>query len=315
MKTLSSSSPFSDRTLYQRDFMRKLHEELAACSSNGETGLTIKFIKGVPRIVKNSEVSNSKPQDFLISAYCTNMLEVLELNFLFFVIRNMELGLSDYNVFRDDRDIMLNSRSGGVLLAVRNDFDCSLINIDNVPGIQHIFVLLKYNKMNIPLGCVYIPPSSYKDIYIYIYIYEALRDSLKQVNNVCKFRNDILDFVLTNTNIDNIRAGCSLTPLIDSYHPPLDLIYSILVSKVVPESVCSIIHNFNYLITFLSNIDLNYNILNLDLEKSVLKFYDILNHSIDIFVPKVKLNLQHRHSITWSNPSLRNLINLKKQAH
>jgi len=55
--------------------------------------------------------------------------------------------------------------------------------------------------------------------------------------------------------------------------------------------------------------------LNLDLEKSILKFYDILNHSIDIFVPKVKLNLQHQHSITWSNLSLRNLINLKKQAH
>ncbi|KAL4127541.1 hypothetical protein QTP88_011708 [Uroleucon formosanum] len=57
----------SDRTLHQRDSMRKLREELAARSSNGETGLTIKFIKGVPRIVKNAEVSNSKPQNFLIS--------------------------------------------------------------------------------------------------------------------------------------------------------------------------------------------------------------------------------------------------------
>jgi hypothetical protein len=65
----------------------------------------------------------------------------------------------------------------------------------------------------------------------------------------------------------------------------------------------------------LSNIDLSYKILNLDLEKSILKCYDNLNHSIDIFVPKVKLNLQYQHSITWSNPSLRNLINLKKQAH
>jgi hypothetical protein len=57
----------SDRTLHQRDSMRKLREKLAARSSNGETGLTIKFIKGVPRIVKNAEISNSKPQDFLIS--------------------------------------------------------------------------------------------------------------------------------------------------------------------------------------------------------------------------------------------------------
>ncbi|KAL4118938.1 hypothetical protein QTP88_011816 [Uroleucon formosanum] len=40
----------SDCTLHQRDSMRKLREELAARSSNGETGLTIKLIKGVPRI-------------------------------------------------------------------------------------------------------------------------------------------------------------------------------------------------------------------------------------------------------------------------
>jgi hypothetical protein len=258
----------------------------------------------------------------------------------------MGLGLLDYNVFRDDRDTMLNSRGGGVLLAVRNNFDCFLINVDNVPGIQHIFLLLKYNKMNILLSCMYIPPSSPKDIYIYIYIYmkhckiveniihnysilnvliigdfnlsgfpwsdySLYNDpvanvfiqsylfylGLKQINNVSNFRNDILNLVLTNTNIDIIRAGCSLTPLIDSYHSPLDFIYFILVSKVVPESFCPIIHNvnntnFNDLIKFLSNIDLNYNILNL--EKSILKFYDILNHSIDIFVPKVKLNLQHR---------------------
>jgi len=57
----------SDRTLLQRDSMKKLRDELAARSSNGETGLIIKFIKGVPRIVKNLEGSTSKPQDFLNS--------------------------------------------------------------------------------------------------------------------------------------------------------------------------------------------------------------------------------------------------------
>lgn len=89
---------------------------------------------------------------------------------------------------------------------------------------------------------------------------------------------------------------------------------------MVPKSFYPVIHsfnktNFNDLIELLSVIDLNYSISNLDLEKSILKFYDILNHSIHIFVPKVKLNLEHRHSLSCSNPSLRNLINLKKQAH
>lgn len=44
-------------------------------------------------------------------------------------------------MFRDDRDNMLNSWGGGVLLMVSNKFDCSLINVDNDPGTQHIFVL------------------------------------------------------------------------------------------------------------------------------------------------------------------------------
>jgi len=75
---------------------------------------------------------------------------------------------------------------------------------------------------------------------------------------------------------------------------------------MIPESFCPIFHNFkntnfNDLIVFFSNIDLNHNILILDLEKSILKCYDILNHSIDIFVPIVKLNLKNRHFMIWSN--------------
>jgi hypothetical protein len=46
--------------------MKKLREELVARTLNSEIGLVIKFIKGIPKIVKNTEVSRSKPQHFLI---------------------------------------------------------------------------------------------------------------------------------------------------------------------------------------------------------------------------------------------------------
>lgn len=50
----------SDRTQIQRDYMQKLREQLTTRSSNGENGLTIKFIKGVPKIINKSElVDNS----------------------------------------------------------------------------------------------------------------------------------------------------------------------------------------------------------------------------------------------------------------
>jgi hypothetical protein len=174
-----------------------------------------------------------------VSNLCFDLLYLSE-TWLNDSISNMELGLCDYNVFRDDRDNMLNSRGGGVLLAVKNKYDCSLINVDYVPGIQHIFVLLKYNKINILLGCVYISPSSHRDLYMKhceivensIHNYSILNVliigdfnlsgfpwsdyalysdpianvfiqsylcylGLKQVNNVCNFRNDILDLVVS----------------------------------------------------------------------------------------------------------------------
>lgn len=45
----------SDRTQHQRDGMKRLRDELALRSSNGEDELIIKFVKGVPKIVKKSE--------------------------------------------------------------------------------------------------------------------------------------------------------------------------------------------------------------------------------------------------------------------
>lgn len=42
---------YSDRTPYQRDLMEKLKLELQHRAANGETNLTIKYVKGVPKIL------------------------------------------------------------------------------------------------------------------------------------------------------------------------------------------------------------------------------------------------------------------------
>jgi hypothetical protein len=59
------------------------------------------------------------------------------------------------------------------------------------------------------------------------------------------------------------------------------------------------------MIAFFENIDILGNIINLDIENAILKFYGILNHTCDKFVPKTKLNLQF-------NYSLHGLIMIKK---
>lgn len=45
--------------------MKKLHDELAACISNDETGLTIKFFKDIPKIVPISIAKQASSQNFL----------------------------------------------------------------------------------------------------------------------------------------------------------------------------------------------------------------------------------------------------------
>lgn len=62
--SLSSINISTDRTLYQRETMKKLREELNQRTLKGEMDLTIKFVYGVPNIVKKSEVisTHSQPQ-------------------------------------------------------------------------------------------------------------------------------------------------------------------------------------------------------------------------------------------------------------
>lgn len=45
----------SDLTPYQRDQLRRLREELAERNTKGEEKLTIKYINGCPRIVKDAK--------------------------------------------------------------------------------------------------------------------------------------------------------------------------------------------------------------------------------------------------------------------
>lgn len=83
---------------------------------------------------------------------------------------------------------------------------------------------------------------------------------------------------------------------------------------------CPIIYNFNRcnfneIVNFLSNIDFdsNLNNNNISFEKTVTKFYEIINHTFSLFVPKTKIF--NNYSPVWADKNLRNLIIKKKLAH
>lgn len=55
-----------------------------------------------------------------------------------------------------------------------------------------------------------------------------------------------------------------------------------------------------------------YNFKNLSLDAATFKFYEIIRHTFDVYVTKFKFNPNHNQNITWKDPVLRNLIQLKK---
>lgn len=51
---------FSDQTPYQRNYFKTLQEELKTRIDNGETSIRIKYIKGIPKIIKTLETESNK---------------------------------------------------------------------------------------------------------------------------------------------------------------------------------------------------------------------------------------------------------------
>jgi hypothetical protein len=114
-------------------------------------------------------------------------------------------------------------------------------------------------------------------------------------------------------------SNCSVISQIDFYHPHIEFISlfqipNINFRSISPEILNFNSCNFNNILAFLSYIDMA-NITILDLENALLKFHEIINHSFDVLVPRITLDLNSDHNVSWSNYNLRKIIKLKKLAH
>jgi len=78
-----------------------------------------------------------------------------------------ELGFTNYNLYRNDRNNLSygKKRGGGVLLSINKIISCDVLNVSSVSGIEQVFLKLILNNIKIILGCIYIPPDSSCDVY------------------------------------------------------------------------------------------------------------------------------------------------------
>ena len=79
---------------------------------------------------------------------------------LFDEISNEELQLSNYNIYRTDRDLKrtMKSRGGGVMVAVNKSLNSSEVYLGT--SVESVYVKVNTGDLNLIVGGVYIPPAS-----------------------------------------------------------------------------------------------------------------------------------------------------------
>lgn len=109
----------------------------------------------------------TKLVELLCSAVtCDYDIIVLTETWLDYKISDVELGLSEYSIYRKDRsdETSSKSRGGGVLIAVKKYIISNSISTPQIT-VEDVFVGVKINNNNILIGGVYIPPMSAVNIY------------------------------------------------------------------------------------------------------------------------------------------------------
>jgi len=81
-------------------------------------------------------------------------------------VLDAELGFTNFNFYRADRNLNYGmSGGGGVLIAVNNKIICHLLNIPVSVGFEQIFLKLTISNIKIILGCIYLPPNATVEMY------------------------------------------------------------------------------------------------------------------------------------------------------
>lgn len=186
-------------------------------------------------------------------------------------------------------------------------------------------IVLSYSNLKILIVGDFNLASSlwFKDEPIFNTIKEIIINSflnlldLNPHNNIVNFRQKTIYMIFSNSRVNSLRKGISFTPHFGVYHPSLEFLFKpdFQVNSVKIQTPT--IYNFNKCNfdennDFLSHLDILSNLRNLSVVDAVKKFYEVMFHTFDDFVPKTKINLDFKHNATWSNSILRNLINLKK---
>lgn len=294
----------------------------------------------------------TKTEEFYLSlAQCSVDLVLVTETWLYEDIGGGEVCTADYQLFRYDRSGK--SRGGGVMALVRRNYKVRQVTIDfKNDCVDYILLELTIGHQNVIILLVYFVPRTNSSVYELffskletlssLYSHELLivgdfnlpelyNDKkltpscseyvnfseffgIKQVNNVKNSYANILDFVTTNIQQNNVTVNRSLEPFVceDDHHPTLDILVKLSDEKLFCPINSDLQFNFrkaDFYRLYCSLRDAEWNIIGEDdIDAAVDKFYAVLYSVVEECVPKSRP--QNKYPV-WFNKKIINDIKLK----
>lgn len=165
--------------------------------------------------------------------------------------------------------------------------------------------------------------SNFKPNFTADLFYELTALGLRQINYVKNYKQNVLDLIFINDELDCELREIKKNPLvkIDAPHPPIECtIYNILPKMQINDKNNRIgtMHDFKRtdfvaMNKYFGDIDLGNVLMNMNVEKSFECFYNTISCSFSQFVPKIKI--RPKQTKPWYNIELKKLRNCRNKEH
>lgn len=121
-------------------------------------------------------------------------------------ISDAELGFICYDIYRFDRNASssVSVRGGGVLVAVKQNLKCSIIN-SNITSVEHILIKLTLRSNVLIIGLFYIPPRSDHNFYRSVCSILENVSVVHPTATLCILGDFNLPFVTWSDNVDDVQ--------------------------------------------------------------------------------------------------------------
>lgn len=138
---------------------------------------------------------------YLYSASSEHDIILLSESWLTPDIASSEVFCNLFKVYRMDRNSNTSDkqRGGGVLIAVKTEYDSSLVPLEGV-NVEHVFVKVRVGNGKFVFGCVYIPPRS--DIAVY-------SGHVQVVGDIMRKHGDHTAIIVGDYNLPNLVWNCN----------------------------------------------------------------------------------------------------------